>query len=85
MSDFDRPQNKFLEDMYDDFIGLISQEPSAWDIAKEKARQLDYNRKNANTFNTSNLSCSNYHTEKITYKITFLHYIIDIFYSVCNN
>ena len=52
MSDFDRPQNKFLEDMYDDFIGLISQEPSAWDIAKEKARQLDYNRKNANKFNT---------------------------------
>ena len=48
MNEFDRPQNKFLDEMYDDFLELISHEPSAWDIAKEKARQLDYNRKNAN-------------------------------------
>lgn len=52
MDEFDRPQNKFLEEMYDDFLWLISSEPSAWDIAQEKARQLDYNRKNANKFNT---------------------------------
>ena len=52
MNEFDRPQNKFLEEMYDDFLSLISQEPTAWEIAKEKARQLDYNRKNANKFNT---------------------------------
>ena len=51
MNEFDRPQNKFLDEMYDDFLELISHEPSAWDIAKEKARQLDYNRKNANKFN----------------------------------
>lgn len=52
MDEFDRPQNKFLEEMYDDFLWLISSEPNAWDIAQEKARQLDYNRKNANKFNT---------------------------------
>lgn len=52
MDEFDRPQNKFLEEMYDDFLWLISSDPSAWDVAKEKARQLDYNRRNASKFNT---------------------------------
>ena len=50
MDEFDRPQNKFLEEMYDDFLWLISSEPNVFDKAQEKARQLDYNRKNANKF-----------------------------------
>lgn len=50
MNEFDRPQNKFLEEMYDDFLWLISSDPTAWDIAKEKGRQLDYNRRNAHKF-----------------------------------
>ncbi len=52
MNEFDRPQNKFLEDMYDDFWDILSTEPSLWQKAQEKARQLDYNRKNANKFET---------------------------------
>lgn len=51
MDEFDRPQNKFLEEMYDDFLWLISSDPSAWDAAKERERQLDYNRRNAHKFN----------------------------------
>ena len=50
MDEFDRPQNKFLEEMYDDFLWLISSDPSAWDRAKERERQLEYNRKNAHKF-----------------------------------
>ena len=50
MNEFDRPQNKFLEEMYDDFLWLISSDPTAWDIAKEKGRQLDYNHRNAHKF-----------------------------------
>ena len=50
MSEFDRPQNKFLEEMYDDFLWLISSDPTAWDAAKERSRQLEYNRKNASKF-----------------------------------
>lgn len=52
MNKFDRPQNKFLEDMYDEFWDILSTEPSLWEKAQEKARQFDYNRKNANKFNT---------------------------------
>lgn len=50
MDEFDRPQNKFLEEMYDDFLWLISSDPSAWDKAKERERQLEYNRRNAHKF-----------------------------------
>lgn len=50
MDEFDRPQNKFLEEMYDDFLWLISSDPSAWDAAKERERRLEYNRKNAHKF-----------------------------------
>ena len=51
-SNYDRPQRKFLEEMYDDFFSLISSEPDAFDIAKEKMRQLRYNHENANKFET---------------------------------
>ena len=51
-NNYDRPQNKFLEEMYDDFFSLISSEPDAFDIAKEKLRQLRYNHENANKFAT---------------------------------
>ena len=33
---YDRPQKKFLEDMYDDFFWLISSDPDAFNAAKEK-------------------------------------------------
>ena len=52
MDNFDRPQNKFLEEMYDDFLWLISSDPEVFGRTSEKARQLEYNRKNANKFNT---------------------------------
>ncbi|MBR3614844.1 MAG: AAA family ATPase [Clostridia bacterium] len=51
MNEFDRPQNKFLKEMYDDFLWLISSEPGILDEAQKKARQLEYNRKNTDTFN----------------------------------
>ena len=50
MNEFDRPQNKFLEEMYDDFLWLISSTPNMLDKAKERERQLEYNRKNAHKF-----------------------------------
>ena len=49
-SNYDRPQRKFLEEMYDDFFSLISSEPDAFDIAKEKIRQLRYNHESTNKF-----------------------------------
>ncbi len=47
----ERPQNKFLQDMYDDFFWLISSEPDILEASQEKLRQLEYNRRNANKFN----------------------------------
>lgn len=52
MNDSDRPQNKFLEEMYDDFLSLISSDPEVFGKASQKAKQLEYNRRNANKFNT---------------------------------
>jgi len=47
----ERPINKFLSDMYDDFFWLISSDPDAFDEKKERARQLRYNHEHSNTFN----------------------------------
>ena len=47
----ERPLNKFLNDMYDDFFWLISSDPDAFDEKKEKTKQLRYNHEHSNTFN----------------------------------
>ena len=47
----DRPQNKFLEDMYDDFFWLISSNPDAFEVAADKMRKLKYNHENINKLN----------------------------------
>ena len=48
----DRPQRKFLEEMYDDFFWLITSDKDAFDIAKDKVRKLRYNHARNNTFDT---------------------------------
>lgn len=40
---FERPINKFLNDMYDDFFWLISSDPDAFDTARKSAKKLVYN------------------------------------------
>lgn len=40
---FERPINKFLNDMYDDFFWLISSDPDAFDAARKSAKKLVYN------------------------------------------
>ena len=47
---YDRPQKKFLEDMYDDFFWLISSDPDAFNAAKEKIKKLRYNHEHRDTF-----------------------------------
>ena len=47
----DRPQKKFLEDMYDDFFWLISSNPDAFEVAADKMRKLKYNHENINKLN----------------------------------
>ena len=47
----DRPQNKFLSDMYDDFFWLISSNPDAFDAAAKTVKKLKYNHENINKLN----------------------------------
>lgn len=46
----DRPQNKFLSDMYDDFFWLLSSDSDAFRAAKEKAKKLRDNYEQTNRF-----------------------------------
>lgn len=47
----ERPQNKFLSELYDDFFWLISSDPDAFDAAKNTVKKIKYNRENASKFN----------------------------------
>lgn len=47
----ERPQNKFLSELYDDFFWLISSDPDAFDAAKKTVKKIKYNRENASKFN----------------------------------
>ena len=40
---FERPINKFLSDMYDDFFWLISSDPDAFESAQKNLKKLKYN------------------------------------------
>ena len=50
----ERPQNKFLSELYDDFFWLISSDPDAFDAAKNTVKKIKYNRENASKFNFKN-------------------------------
>ena len=47
----ERPQNKFLSELYDDFFWIISSDPDAFDAAKNTVKKIKYNRENASKFN----------------------------------